>query len=235
MAAFEAAVEQGAAGIELDVRLTADQVLVVHHDASLADGGRIREMDSKDLPDWVPTLGAALEASADIWLNIEIKNAPEDPDFDTDQNVAIAVAGLIASHTTSSFVPPSGATPADFGVESPFAAHVADRVLVSSFNVDTVERIRTLDPIIPTGLLVWGQADPASLVARATEHGFDAVHPHDLLVDRSFVDRAHQAGLAINVWTVDDPARMLALRDMGVDAVITNDPELAVRTLSTDD
>lgn len=223
MAAFEAAIEQGAVGIELDVRLTADEVLVVHHDASLPDGGRIREMQAADLPDWVPTLGAALEVSANIWVNVEIKNALDDPDYDSDQNVAIAVAGLIAGHTHSSYDPEKAES---------LASHVADRVLVSSFNVDTIERIRAIDPIIPTGILVWGQADPASLVERATAHGFDAIHPHDLLLDRPFVERAHDAGLAINVWTVDDPDRMIELAEMGVDGLITNDPELAVKTLA---
>ncbi len=104
--------------------------------------------------------------------------------------------------------------------------------MVSSFNVDSVERIRGLDETIPLALLVWGQADPASLIGRAVAHGFQAIHPHDILVDQSFVDRASAAGLQVNVWTVDDPDRIVELAEFGVDGIITNDPAQAVRLLA---
>ena len=232
MAAFEAAVGQGAVGIELDVRLAADRALVVHHDASLPDGSRIAKISSDELPDWVPTLTDAMAVAADVWLNIEIKNAPDDPDYDADQTVAHVVAELIAVHAAKSFEAASRAQSGSSPIGT-LADHIADRVLVSSFNVDTVDKIRSIDPTIPTGLLVFGQADPSSLVDRATAHGAAAIHPHDLLVDRSFVEQAHAAGLAVNVWTVDDPARMVVLAEMGVDGLITNDPQLAVETLKS--
>ncbi len=59
-----------------------------------------------------------------------------------------------------------------------------------------------------------------------------AIHPHDVLVDRSFVEQAHAAGLAVNVWTVDDPERIVALAEVGVDAIITNVPDVAVAALA---
>ena len=54
--AFRAAVRLNADGIELDVRRTANDVLVVHHDAHLPDGRAIIELHDNELPDWVPTL-----------------------------------------------------------------------------------------------------------------------------------------------------------------------------------
>ena len=79
---------------------------------------------------------------------------------------------------------------------------------------------------------MWGQIDPASLIARAESHGFEAINPHDILVDQGFVDRAHRAGLLVNVWTVDDPDRIRQLADFGVDGIITNDPAAAVAALA---
>ena len=62
VAAFRAARALGADGIELDVRLTADGALVVHHDAELPGRGPIAELASSELPDWLPSLVEALDA-----------------------------------------------------------------------------------------------------------------------------------------------------------------------------
>ena len=215
--AFRAAIEQGADGVELDVRLSGDDVLVVHHDAHLDDGTLVRGVDAADLPDHVPTLGQALEVLGDRYVNVEIKNVPDEPDYDAEHRISVAVAGLLAAHLSM----------------QPTDGPLAERLIVSSFNVDTIEQLRRTDPSLPLGLLVWGQADPASLVARARAHGFEAIHPHDLLVDQAFVDRAHDAGLLINVWTVDDLDRICRLAELGVDAVITNDPAAAVAALGS--
>lgn len=208
LGAFQAAADQGAQGIELDVRRTADDVLVVFHDAHLANGKVIRELGAAELPSFVPTLAEALEVCSDLWVNIEIKNLPEDPDYDTEHGLSIAVAGLVA------------------------AFDAADRVIVSSFDIGSVERIRDTDPSIPLGWLVWGQADPASLINRVVDHGFQAIHPHDLLVDAGFVSRAKDAGLEVNVWTVDDPDRARDLAELGVDGIITNAPGTIVAALA---
>ena len=206
--AFRAAADAGAQGIELDVRRTADDVLVVFHDAHLASGEMIRETQAADLPPWLPTLAEALDACADTWINIEIKNMPDDPDYDSEHGLSVSVAGLIA------------------------AFDAAGRVIVSSFDISSVDRIRLIDPAIPIAWLVWGGADPVSMIERATAHGMDAIHPHDLLVDESFVKRAHDAGLEVNVWTVDDPDRVRQLVAMGVDGIITNVPGDVVELLS---
>ncbi len=218
--AFEAARSHGASGLELDVRRSADDVLVVHHDAHLADGRLISEVPASELPDWLPTLAEVLDMAGDLWLNVEIKNLPDEPDYDAGETISLAVAGLVTSYLSGHEVPGGDLGPS-----------FADKLLVSSFNVDSLIKIRSVEPAIPLGLLVWGQVDPASTIARVEAHGFDAVNPQDLMVDQAFVDRAKRAGLAINVWTVDDPERMVALARMGVHSIITNDPALAVVTL----
>ena len=207
IAAFLAALEAGADGVELDVRRTADDVLVVHHDAALVDGRVLRRTPSAELPDGVPTLAEALEACGDLWVDIEIKNLPSDPDYDAEHGISVAVAAMVAAYGAN------------------------ERVLVSSFDMGTLDRLRDVDPTIPTGWLVFSGTSPAQTVERAAAHGLDAVHPHDLLVDRALVRLATEAGLEVTVWTVDDPARIRQLADWGVDGIITNDPLAARRAL----
>ena len=223
--AFRAARDQGAGGIELDVRLSADGVLVVHHDAHLADGTLLRGLNAEQMPDWIPTLYEALEVAGDMWVNVEIKNVPDEPDYDDEHHISVAVAGLVAATLAGDGSAISGDTVSGDTADG-------DRIIVSSFNVASVERIRTMDAGIPLALLVWGQANPASLIGRAEAHGFEAIHPHDILVDNNFVRRAHDAGLQVNVWTVDDPKRMVELAEFGVDGIITNAPDVAVEALS---
>jgi glycerophosphoryl diester phosphodiesterase len=218
--AFQAAADQGADGIELDVRLSADEVLVVYHDAHLESGELIRDLTAEELPDWIPTLGEALDVAGNLWVNVEIKNVPDEPGYDSEHQISTAVAGLIAARL--------GMMEFDDGDQ---VVPREDRIMISSFNVDSVTSIRRLDASLPLALLVWGQADPASLVGRAEAHGFEAIHPHDLLVDRNFVERSKAAGLQVNVWTVDDPARIVELADMGVDGIITNNPAAACAAL----
>ncbi len=206
--AFREAVAVGAGGIELDVRRSADNVLVIHHDAQLADGRLVFSLNADQLPSFVPTLADALEAIGDAWVNIEVKNHPTDPDYDAEMGISVGVAALVA------------------------AFDAADRVLVSSFDFQSLLSIRDVDPSIPLGWLVWGQANPAMLIDRAKSHEFNAINPHDAMVDASFVRMAHEAGLAVNVWTVDDPKRMAELIALGVDGIVTNDPALGVRILA---
>ena len=53
------------------------------------------------------------------------------------------------------------------------------------------------------------------------------LHPYDAMVDAALVRRAHEAGLHVHVWVVDDPERMSELIEMGVDGLITNVPDVA--------
>jgi glycerophosphoryl diester phosphodiesterase len=106
-------------------------------------------------------------------------------------------------------------------------------VLVSSFNIDAIDRVRTLAPSLPTALLTFGLDEPATAIARCVAQGHRALHPFDATVDQMLVDAAHAAGLAINVWTVDRPDRIVALAAMGVDGICTNVPDTARHVLES--
>src|SRR5581483_725792 len=77
--AFAEARRLGADGVELDVRLTADGALAVHHDAEIAGRGPLHELGVADLPAHVPLLADALGVCEGMVVNVEIKNAPHDP------------------------------------------------------------------------------------------------------------------------------------------------------------
>lgn len=205
--AFRLARRLGADMVELDVRRTGDGVLAVHHDAALADGRLIVSVPWSGVPDSVPTLADALRACDGMDINVEIKNLPGEPDFDDQDLVARAVPVLAA----------------ELGL--------TDRVLVSSFNLRTVDVVRRVDRRLATAWLVIGLGDPDETVARTAAHGHAALHPHDHLVGPGLVSACHDAGLAVNVWTVDDPSRMAELVAWGVDGICTNVPDVARRVI----
>jgi len=161
------------------------------------------------VPPEVPRLEEALDACAGMVVNVEVKNAPWDPDFDPDE----ALADLVAR------------TLADRGGR--------DRVIVSSFGEGAVARIRERDPDLPTAFLTGVLTDDEvdELVERVVAAGHVALHPHHLTVTPHLLGRCKEAGLAVNTWTVDEPDRINALAALGVDGVVTNVPDVALRAL----
>jgi glycerophosphoryl diester phosphodiesterase len=203
VSAFRAARSLGADWVELDVRLTQDRALAVHHDAALPGGEPVVNTDSKKLPENVPLLAGALSACAGMGVNVEIKNLPHEPGFEEDA----AIAGLVLDVLR--------------------AGDPAQPIIVSSFHPATLLRLRALDSSIATALLTFNLPDPAAAIAACVEAGHTALHPFVGTVDAALVDACHAAGLAVNVWTVDDPDRMTELVALGVDGIVTNVPDVA--------
>ena len=201
--AFAEARVQGAEWVELDVRLSADDVLMVHHDAHYADGRLVREVWAADAPDHVPNLAEAFEACEGMGVNVEVKNLPGDPDHDASAMVCEAVAGLAVAYR-----PP-------------------ELLLVSSFDITAVDRIRATDPSLPPAWLLVERHGTDLMLDRTADHGHGAVNPWDELVDEHLVSASHDRGLAVFVWTVDDPGRMAELAEWGVDGIVTNRPGVA--------
>jgi glycerophosphoryl diester phosphodiesterase len=202
--AFRLAVEMGADWIELDVRRSRDDVLIISHDAHLPDGRFIVEHDHADLPDSVPTLAEALEACEGAKVNVEIKNEPDDPDYDAEHQISDATVGLALAYRD----------PAD--------------LLFTSFNLDTVKRIQAVNPELPVGLVTgFDVMQIQMLLEYAMEAGMDAIIPYDRTVDGRFIERSHEAGLIVNTWTVNDEDRMRELIGLGIDGLITDVPDVA--------
>ena len=198
--AFRTAVALGADGVELDVRPTADQVLVVHHDAHGPDGRAIVHTDRAEMPADVADLGAALDACRDVVVNLELKNDPSDPDYDPDDRLAAAVVEFLAER------------------DEP-----RDRWLISSFRLATVDRVRALAPDLATAwLTITADLDD---VARCRDHGHGTWHPWIGAVTAESIAAAHAAGLRVNVWTCNDPDQAARLDGWGVDGIVTDVPD----------
>lgn len=242
--AFQLALEAGAEMIETDAHLTRDAEIALVHDADLArttdcsgsvSDRRAGELARCDAGYWfapagttghpfrgrgvtIPTLrdlAALLEtAHSPATINVEIKNQPDDLDYDPGERLADRlVAELVA-------------------------LGLVDRVLVSSFNPASIDRVKALDRRVRTAYLCAPWADLHARLAWAVARGHDALHPHHALLGqlpnaRRIVELVHAAGLEINVWTVNDPERMRTLAHAGVDGIIADDPGLLRSVLAS--
>lgn len=214
--AFRLAAEMGADGIELDVQMTRDGELVVAHDETVdrvSDGrGRIADLSLKELkqfrfnrthPEYgeatIPTLGEVFELlkPTKLEINIELKNSLVD------------YPGLekrVIDLTVSKFDP--------------------GRVIYSSFNHASMMRIKAIDPRLMCGLLY-----EASLIEPweyAVRLGMDALHPQyaEVITPGGNCRKAHNAGVSVHTWTVNEPEVMKKVLMEKADVIITNYPDV---------
>lgn len=217
LAAFRLAFEMGADGIELDVTLTRDRVPVVIHDDSVdrtTNGtGVVKRM----------TLTEVQRLDAGAWFDEKFRGEKIPA---LDQVLAeFGTHGLINVELKSIF-------PRSDGIERAVAqvierAHTAERVLISSFNPLALYRIMKSEPRLPRGLIY--SPNLALYLRRAWLRPIarpNALHPPSSLIDSEFVAWARHQGYKINTWTVDDPNEMKRLIALGVDAIMTNKPDI---------
>jgi glycerophosphoryl diester phosphodiesterase len=208
VAAFEHARVLGADWVELDVRASADGDLVVQHDASLPDGRAVSATATDELPADVASLDQALDACRGMGVNVEIKRDAGEP-----RDLPEPVTAALARREQAD-------------------GHRYDQLLVSSFDPATIARVHELEPRLPTARLVADLGGSATdIAAQVAAAGHVALNPWDPLVDAELVDAAHEAGLSLYVWTVDEPDRLRELAALGVDGLITNVPDLAREVL----
>jgi glycerophosphoryl diester phosphodiesterase len=227
LAAFEAAIKDGADAIEFDVRRTLDGVPVVLHDATLDRtttgrgpllGTTLRELRRLDAGAWfaarfrgarVPTLAETLDLCCGrAGLNIEMKldGLPGGRSGRTAeaQALALAVARVVA--------------------QSRFDGYL----VVSSFDRKALEAFRARSPKALLGFLVSRSARAVSAVNRRVR--LHAVHPHRRLASARRLRAIHRRGLLAYVWGVDDTDTMARLALDGADGVMTDDPLLVPRS-----
>ena len=220
LAAFKIALELGADGFELDTQLTSDGHVVVYHDRTVdrATNGHgklselplaaLRELDAgrsfseKFSGEKIPILDEVFETiDKRAIINVELKN------FSTPfDNLAKKVCEVVRRH----------------GMQK--------NVLFSSFLPWNLRKAARILPEVPRGLITikgrWG--------AWERSFGFnfgnyDALHPYLGDVTAQQVQRVHKLGRRINVWTVNREEDMQRLFSWGVDGILTDDPQLAVR------
>lgn len=223
--AFELALQMGADGIELDVQLTKDGVPVVIHDERVdrvSDGSgwvkdysfeELRALNVNQNPLFlaygkvqIPTLEEVydLVQNSDVTINLELKNNQVFYDFLEEQVLRLAEEkGL------------------------------AERVIYSSFNHESIRRIQKLKPGSRTAFLYNdGILDIAGYAVR---YGVYAVHPSCIRVGfgesgkktderkaAEFIRKCHEKNLRVHVWSVNEPADIARMNACGADAIITD-------------
>ena len=220
--AFWLAAEMGADGVELDVQMTRDGELVVAHDETIdrvSNGsGLIVKQTLKELkklhfnrthPEYaeavIPTLREVFELlkPTELDINIELKNSLIDYPGLEKQVIDLAADTFDL-----------------------------DRVIFSSFNHASMLRIKAIEPRLVCGLLY-----EASLIEPweyATRLGMDALHPHysEVITPGGNCRKAHEAGVRVHTWTVNDPEIMAAVLREKADILITNYPDVACQERS---
>lgn len=212
MAAFAAAVALGYRHLETDVHATADGVLVAFHDDTL-DRVTDRRGRVGALP-WSEVRRARIGGREPIPRLEEVLAAWPDVRVNVDPKADAAVDPLVAVLRRTRAV---------------------DRVCVGSFSGARLARVRAAFPgalctsagpaeVARVRLASWGLAPRAALPRGPDCLQVPMKHRGVPLVDRRLLATAHRAGLPVHVWTVDDPAVMHRLLDLGVDGIVTDAP-----------
>jgi glycerophosphoryl diester phosphodiesterase len=206
---FQSALEAGLDGIELDVQRSFNGVLVVHHDFYLPDGRLIAALNDTEIMNLelpgglrVPMLEAVLvwAKSAGVYVNVEIKS--ENMTSDGRESETVRLIERLG---------------------------VTDQVIISSFNPASIVRVRLANSRLEMALLYDNEAgspwylEDAKL---APVLGVQAIHPHHSLVTPELIAWAKARGWKVNVWTVNDLELGVKLLEMGVNALIGDDPAI---------
>ena len=232
LAAYELALQEGADGLECDVRLTADGHLVCIHDRTVdrtSDGtGVVSEMTLDRLAalDFAagtgdPEPAAVLELATLIELALDHER-PVKVFIETKHPVRHG--GMVEEKVLELL--------GRYRIASPASATHA-RAVVMSFSPAAVWRVRRAAPLLPTVLL--GDASRYLGGGAARTVGATAVGPsvRSLRADPELVDRAAAAGRATYCWTVDEPEDIALCRELGVGWIATNTPGRTRRLLES--
>lgn len=200
LSAFRAARAMGADGVELDVHVTADGIPVVHHD---------------------PVAGECVIANAphDALRGYELPNGEPVPTLadaldvlGSDLGAFIEVKSLSPRHDDRFLAElDRGSAPSHYRVHS--------------FDHRIVHRLRLQRPRLPCGLL--SASYPVRPFVALQDVGASVLWQREVLIDADLVRRAHEGGYEVYAWTVDDPGRMRALMAIEIDALCTNQPDVA--------
>ena len=221
--AFRKAIELHCDGFENDVHLTKDGRIVICHNYTIDDTstgkGLISDMTYEELlqydfgsyfsPEFAGTKIPLLEEFLDLCtpehkvINIEIK-PPQNP------NSTIAAQTIAMVKERGLF----------------------DNLIVSSFDPQVLIDCKKIDPATKTGLLYEPGEEKCEevcedFVAYAKKLNVDAVHPFIGFVTEDYIEEAHEAGLIVNPWTVNQDFQIERLVEWGCDGLITDVPDYA--------
>lgn len=221
MIAFRKAIETGCDGIELDVQLSRDGHLVVFHDEAVdrtTDGtGLVRELTLGEL--------GRLDASASFAGRYGRNPVPSLAEY-LDLVAGTRIVTNIEIKDSIFRYP---------GIEEKLATMIRERglerrVLFSSFNHQSATMIKRLCPDSEIAFIESSWLIGAGAYCAA--HGADYLNPRHTFLTEDNVAELRANGVRVQAWTVDDPAEIRRLASLGVDSIITNEPEKAKSALS---
>ena len=221
LAAFELAINIGTDAIECDVHGTSDGAVVVMHDEKVnrtTNGkGALAEM----------TLEAIKRLDAGAW---------KDAKFAGERVPTLREMLTMINGRAISVIEIKVPKVAEAVVEDVISTESVESAVIFSFNADAVREVNVLDPKIATAFLISGKvpADGAAVagwVKQVRSLGAQAIAPNFAMVTPDFIRAFHAANLKVWVWTVNEPEDMKRLREMGVDAIISDRIDVLNKTL----
>jgi len=205
--ASAAAAENTVAAFRLADEFGADGV---ETDVRLSPSGRlVVSHDAVPDLDGMLAFTDGLDACGDRMLvNVEIKNSVSDGGFDPTCEIVPLVVDELRRR-------------------GPQHRH---RWLVSSFSWATLAAVRAAAPELPTAWLCNGVEETRrrEMLDRVVAAGHSALHPSEAAITEALVAECHAVGLAVNVWTANDPERLRTLDELGVDGVCTDVPDVGL-------
>jgi glycerophosphoryl diester phosphodiesterase len=219
IASYTAAIEAGLTWVEVDVRRSSDDGLVIRHNATTPDGRFV--IDQTAAETGLPALREVLDAlPPGIGVDIDVKTEFEDATDPDDRVTGTLLAPVLAEEVRRR------------------------PMLVKSFDAAVVLRLGEAVPGLRTAMLAWIRYPLAMAVSSAAGLGMDAL----CLDTRSFalengadqpgrrpagyaIDMAHRAGLEVMVWC-PDAAEAVWFAQAGADALVVNDPAPILRALA---
>ena len=232
LAAFEVAIDQKSTWIESDVQLTKDGVAVLMHDTTLSRTTNVEEV----FPDRAPwnvrdfTLAEIKQLDAGSWFGPEFAGEPVPTLAEMVDQVRASRSGIIMELKSPGLYP--GIEQEVIEVFESFPGYVtsglaSNRLAVQSFDWGSMATYAELAPETPVGLL------GAPAVADLPDYAewADQINPSKAQTTEAYVDAVHEAGMDVNVWTVDDTPTMTRLLDWDVDGIITNRPDVLEQLL----
>ncbi|CAN5188052.1 glycerophosphodiester phosphodiesterase family protein [soil metagenome] len=228
LAAFAHALDDGADGIEFDVRLARDGVPIVIHDATLKrtalQDGAVAALNSSELS----------EIDVGSWFNRRFPARARDEYARECVPTLRQVLSEIAPRCRTLYVelkcaPREACALAAATVKVIRECATASRSIVESFELSAIREVKQLTPEIRTAALFERRLTkplphPGKIVARALAVGADELALQRTLISRRIVRAAVDAGLPVVVWTVDHPSWIERARQLGLHALITNHP-----------
>lgn len=227
LAAFTLGVEQGSDLVEADVQRSKDGVLVLMHDTTLSRTTDVEEVFPGRAPWRVSdfTYEEIRQLDAGSWFSEEYAGEPVPTMADMVELLRPTRAGILMELKSPALYPGIEEQVAEEFADYPAyveSAVRAERLVVQSFDWESMERYHAVQPSVPVGLL--GRPAQARLPELST--WADQINPGFSTYDAAYVEAVHDLGMQVHTYTVNRPEDMHMVLDRGVDGVITNYPDV---------